>query len=53
MELRSLELGRWISPTCSEGDGAQGRTALLTDGEDKAGQVWAASGCLQDGGSES
>ena len=35
------------------GTGGQGRTALLTDGEDKAGQVWAASGCLQGGGSES
>lgn len=55
MDLRSLELGEVISPTCSEGDGAlgAGRAALLTDGEDKAAQVWAASGCLQGGGSKS
>ena len=54
MDLRSLELGEVISPTCSEGDRAlgAGRAALLTGVEDKAAQVQAASGCHWGGGGQ-
>lgn len=36
-----------------KGRRVQGRAALLMGVEDKAGQVWAASGCLLGAGSES
>ena len=54
MDLRSHESGE-VKTTVSESDSALGvgRAALLTGVEDKAGQVRAASGCLQGGGSES